>query len=242
MRWRLIDSDLRPPPYTAAADEAILTARHHGLVPDTLHLYRRSVPAVSLGHFQRAEESVDLAVARENGVEVVRRLSGGSAIYTDPGQLVYSVVLRRSDLPASPQQTFEKVCGAIIGALSSLGLEASFEPPNDVLIDGRKVSGSAQARRWDVVVQHGTLLVDTDLGLMARVLRGAKRPAEGMTTLARELGRTPSMEEVKAAVVGGFARAFGVGIEKGGMTSQEEALTARLVEEKYGTAAHAFLR
>ncbi|NLK25879.1 MAG: lipoate--protein ligase family protein [Euryarchaeota archaeon] len=239
---RLIDSDLQSPAYTAAADEAILIARNEGIVPNTLHFYRRDVPTISLGHFQKVEECVDLAKAKEKEVRLIRRMSGGSTIYTDPGQIIYSLTVHRSDLPSSPAEAFRIVCRGILEALSLLGLDGEFEPVNDVLIGGRKISGSAQLRRGNVIAQHGTILVDTDLTLMSDVLRSRKRTADGMTALAKEMEYVPSMDVVKGALVKGFSRALDESITPGSMTEREETLVADLIRNKYGTSRHTFLR
>ena len=240
--WRLVDSGWKSASYAAAADEAILTARTEGRAPTTLHLYRRHRPSVSLGYFQKVGESVDMAVAEAENVDLVRRMSGGSAIYTDSGQLIYSLTVDRSEVPGTEEEAFERVCGALIDALSMLGIEATHHRPNDVLVRGRKISGSAQVRRGSIVALHGTILVDTDLDRMERVLRSAKRTAGGMTSIAIELGTAPPMSDVKSAVVSGFRRAFGTGISEGSMSDRENELTAHLVETKYSTAQHTFLR
>jgi lipoate-protein ligase A len=83
MLWRLVDSDLASPAFTAACDEAMMLARHQRITPNTLHLYRRALPTISMGYFEKVEEVVDLETARRRGMTLVRRVSG-SAIYTDP--------------------------------------------------------------------------------------------------------------------------------------------------------------
>lgn len=240
--WRLIDSDLCEATSTAAADEAVLIARSEGWAPSTLHLYRRSAPAVSIGYFQKAKECVDLAAAEVERVSLVRRMSGGSAIYSDSGQLTYSLVLDPSETPGSAEDCFERACTALIDALSTFGIEAVHHRPNDVLVRGRKISGSAQVRRGGAVAVHGTVLVDTDLDRMNRVLLSAKRSVGGMTTMAIELDEAPSMSDVKSAVVSGFRRTFDVPMQEGQLSDRENELIARLVRMKYATAAHTFLR
>lgn len=241
MFWRLVDSDPAPPERTAACDEAMMMARHLRIVPNTLHLYRRDRPTVSLGYFEKAEEAVDLEVAQRRGVQLVRRVSGGSAIFTDPGQIIYAVVLDKDTVPESPNETFELVCRGVIKALDILGLKGEFKPVNDVLVNKRKISGSAQTRKWDVVLQHGTLMVDTDFDLMFEVLRSRKkvRSKDSVTSLARELGEAPGMERVKRALVDGFAASFGVDIQKGALTHYELRKTDELVEQKYSRPEHA---
>lgn len=236
MIWRLIEGDLVPPAYTAATDEAIVMARHQRIVPNTLHLYVRDRPTVSLGYFEKIEESIDLEAARRHDVQVVRRMSGGSSIYTDPGQLIYALIVDQEMVSESPNETFEQVCQAIIKALDVLGLKGEFKPVNDVLVNKRKISGSAQTRKWDIVLQHGTLMVDTNFDVMFEVLKMRKkgRSKDSVTSLAKELGEAPTMDRVKRAMVEGFTSTFKVEIAKGSLTRYELKTIADLVETKYG--------
>jgi lipoate-protein ligase A len=238
MLWRLVDSDLMSPQRSAACDEAMLLARQRRMVPNTLHLYRRERPTVSLGYFENAEEVLDMDAVRRHGVELVRRMSGGSAIYTDPGQIIYAVVLDSDMVPGSPNETFALICGGVVRALDLLGLKAEFKPINDVLINKRKISGSAQIRRAEVVLQHGTLMVDTNFDVMFDVLKMRKtgRSKDSVTSLAKELGEAPGMERVKHALIEGFASTFDVIIEKGVLTHYEERKIDELVNGKYGLA------
>jgi lipoate---protein ligase len=242
MFWRLIDSDLEAAERTVACDEAMMMARHQRIVPNTLHLYRRDKPTVSLGYFEKLEEAVDLEAARRYGVQLVRRVSGGSAIYTDPGQVVFAVVLDRDIVPESPNETFEMVCKGVIKALDILGLRGEFKPVNDILVNKRKISGSAQTRKWDVVLQHGTLMVDTDFDVMFEVLRSKQkaRPKDSVTSLARELGEVPSMERVKRALVEGFSFTFDVEIHDGVLTHFEEHKIEELMAEKYSKQEYVY--
>ncbi|HTY46999.1 MAG TPA: biotin/lipoate A/B protein ligase family protein [Methanomassiliicoccales archaeon] len=236
MLWRLLDDGPSDAVRTVATDEAILMARHLRIVPNTLHLYVREKPTVSLGYFERVEEAVDLEAVKRHNVAMVRRVSGGSAIYTDPGQVIYALALDNEVVPNPPEETFEEVCQGIIKALDILGLKAEFKPANDVLVNKRKISGSAQTRKWDVVLQHGTLMVDTDFDVMFDVLRMRKkgRTKDSVTSLARELGEVPSMDRVKKALVDGFSSTFGVEIDKGTLSHYERTTIDSLIREKYG--------
>lgn len=235
MPWRLVDSDLEPPAYTAACDEAMMLARHQGIIPNSLHFYRRATPTVSIGYFEKVEEVVDREEMRRRGISLVRRVSGGSAIFTDRGQLIYSVILDSRSLPESPGATFKLICEGVIRALELLNVPAEFKPVNDILVSGRKISGSAQTRKWDVVLQHGTLMVDTDFEAMFAVLKPGKkgRTRDSVTSLANELDPIPSMDRVKRAVVDGFSSTFDVEIVKGALTGYEDRMIERLRKEKY---------
>lgn len=238
MNWRLVDSGVVSPARSAAIDEAILLARSKGLVPNTLHLYRRDAPTVSIGHFESVERCVNLPLAREKGVHIIRRMSGGSAIYTDQCQLIYSLVVNEDAVPRAPAEAFATICQGMVVALGLLGLRAEFKPVNDVQVGGKKLSGSAQLRRWGAVVQHGTVIVDMDLDLMASLLKGGKRSRQQMTSLTAEMGRRPSWEEVKGALVEGFSQVFGASFQEEGLINLEVEEADRLVLEKYGRDEH----
>ena len=238
--WRLVDSGAVRPPESAALDEAILEAHVSGLVPNTLHLYIRSVPTISVGYFQKISESVDMAECERRGVAIIRRKSGGSSIYTDPGQLIYGLVVREADLPQDMAASFEFTCKAIADAIRSFGADASYRPMNDVEIQGRKISGNAQLRRKCSVLQHGTIVVDADLSEMDAVLKvsgqhqtAVARPSERMTTLTRVTGSVPEMGAVKRSLVSAFERSFDARFLPSSLTEFETSLVNKLVSERY---------
>jgi lipoate-protein ligase A len=242
---RVLDTDLAHPFKTGALDEAILRARSRDDVPDTLHFYRRDPPGVSLGYFGRAAAEVDLDYCRAKGIAVLRRLSGGSAIYTDRRQLVYAFASKGA-LSKAPNEAYAEVCGALVLAFERLGVRALFKPINDVQFEGRKISGSALTRRWSGQLVHGTVLVEVDRERMFRALKvdadkvrlkNLPEPGARVTSLAEILGKAPSMETVKAAMVAGFEEKFGMRAKTGKLTPWEEELTEKLVEGKYGTDA-----
>jgi len=223
-----------------AIDEAILECHSEGLVWDTLHFYIRSSPVVSLGYFQKVSESIDLAECNRRGVHVIRRRSGGSSIYTDPGQLIYGLVVSGSELPPTTDRSFEVVCSALSRAIARFGVEASYRPVNDIEVGGRKVSGSAQLRKKGSVLQHGTVLLDTDLEAMDAVLvpaasgSGAKvPPSDRVTTLNRIANPCPSMAGLKRSIVDEMSHAFSAEFEESGLTAKEAELVERYVSEKY---------
>jgi lipoate-protein ligase A len=238
----LVDTDIERPELTAAIDEAILMTRIAGDCNDTVHLYRRRPPSVSLGYFQRANEVADLEACRRDGVPVVRRVSGGGAIFTDQRQLVYGLTF----LPPRPIGTrngFEVVCGALVRAIGRLGVDGvSKAGINDVLVGNAKVSGSAQVVRKGVHLVHGTVLVDADLDAMFRYLRplpekfraqGLGGPEARVTTLARVLGEPPEMDEVKAVVSEELSAAVGGVVEPGELQEGELSRARELEVERY---------
>ncbi|MGD0817292.1 MAG: biotin/lipoate A/B protein ligase family protein [Methanomassiliicoccales archaeon] len=245
MAWRVVDLGSMSPALTAAVDEAILTFRSKGSVGNTLSFYSRDRPTISLGYFEKASECIDLELCHDLGIDVVRRLSGGSAIFTDPGQIIYTVTVEAGVVPENPRESYPLICSGVVNALKSLGIEAEHKPLNDVVVNGRKISGSAQTRKAGVVLQHGTVVIDSDLETMMRVIRqrpGKPRNRDGMTSVSLELGRPVNMFEVKTALIAGFERTFGVRIENGTLSAEEHALARKLSEEKYGKEVFTFQR
>ena len=211
-----------------------------GQVPSTLHFYVRSVPTISVGYFQKIGESVNLEECERRGVSIVRRKSGGSSIYTDRGQLIYGLVLSEHDLPEERADSFRIICQAIADALRLLGVDATYRPMNDVEVGGRKVSGNAQFRRKGSVLQHGTVIVDTDVKLMDAVLKMNRtrkselsRPSDRVTTLANLLGSVPDMKAVKSSIASAFERTFDVEFTTSEITASEVSVVRKLVDERY---------
>ncbi len=243
LTWRLVDSGLCEPAFTGAADETIARARAMGAIPTTLHFYTRRIPTISMGYFEKVEESVNLPLCRMDGVFILRRVSGGSAIYTDPGQVIYALIGLAEEFPHNVNESYGRICSAVIRGLAHLGIEADFKPINDVQIDGKKVSGSAQLRKWGALLQHGTVIMEIDREKMFSYLRiseeklkkqGVRNPAERVTSLSEATGKSLSREEVVKALISGFEEEFGVKIEAGELTQWEKEEISRLIEEKYG--------
>jgi len=243
--WRFIDNvDGFNVYLNMALDEAIARARAEGKVPDTLRLYRIKPSAVTIGYFQSVKEEINIEKCRELGVEFTRRITGGGAVYHDyNGEVTYCVVVspRSYPVPNDIVESYRLLCAGLVYALKKLGLPAEFKPVNDVVVRGRKISGSAQTRKWGVVLQHGTLLFNTNLDVLFSVLKipvekirdkGIKSVKERVTTVTRELGRTVSAEEVRDAMVEGFKKALNIELEPGEFTSYELEL-ARKLEERY---------
>ena len=242
-RWRLIDSGLCEPAYTGAADEAIARARAAGEVQTTLHFYTRKTPTISMGYFEKVGESVNLPLCKRDGVFILRRVSGGSAIYTDKGQIIYALIGLAKEFPHNVNESYGRICSAVIRGLAHLGIGADFKPINDVQIDGKKVSGSAQLRKWGALLQHGTMILELDRERMFSYLRinreklekqGVNRPQDRVTSLYEATGRRFSRGEVVTALVKGFEDEFGVEIAAGELTEWERNEIGRLIEEKYG--------
>ncbi|HNX46933.1 MAG TPA: biotin/lipoate A/B protein ligase family protein [Methanomassiliicoccales archaeon] len=234
---RLVDSGLCHPLYSVAIEEALLESCSKGLMPPTLHLYVRDRPTVSLGYFEKVETAIDPQVLLDEDVFLVRRMSGGSTIFTDQGQLIFSLTIDQGAIP-NPEDAYALTCGVVVNALESLGVKAEHKLPNDILVNGKKISGSAQTRKKGMLMVHGTLLVDTDLDRMMRVLRPKNdkrsRNREQMTCLRDELDRSPDMNQVKDALVQAFSNELEQRAVCIPVNEREKGRVKALIEEKYG--------
>jgi len=227
-----------------AIDEAILKLNAEGRVPNTIRFWRWLPSAVSLGCFQSVEREVDLGVAERYGVDVVRRITGGGAVFHDhDGELTYSVVCKQGEVPDDIIESYKLICGGLVQGFTQLGLRAEFKPVNDIQVNGKKISGSAQTRRWGAVLQHGTILISPDVRKMFELLKVSPEKIsdkfiasvfERVTTAERELGRKPSFEEVRNAMRNGFESSFGVEFFEGELTNEEFTLAAKL-KPKYAS-------
>lgn len=243
--WRCIVHGPANAATNMAIDEALLMSG-----TPTLRLYTWLPSALSIGYFQGIHEEVDLKACQHHDVDVVRRISGGGAVYHDArGELTYSLVVPESTLPPQVQQSCRRICSAIAAGLRHLGVDARFAPLNDVVVDGQKISGSAQTRRRGHVLQHGTVLLDVDVSLMFSLLRisrakiadkGIGEASARVISLHQLLDRV-DRDEVIDALRRGFANTFDVALHDGEMTDGERKRLPEL-REKYASQEWTFQR
>ena len=248
--WRLLRMEVHDAFTNMAVDEAVLTSVTEGKAPNTVRFYRWKPSAVSIGRFQDIRKEVNLLNCGLAEVDVVRRISGGGAVYHDyENEVTYSVTVHKRDLGVEDASgAYEKICSGLVEAARILGVKAEFnvgdwkQCPN-ITIDGKKFSGSAQCHRKGVVLQHGTFLVGVDLTRMFTFLRvpWAKTPMDvvcvakdRITSIRRETRRNVSLEEAERALIEGFARALEVELVKGKLTGYEKMLAERLRVRKFG--------
>lgn len=170
--WRIISLESRSAAENMAIDETIGNEIYEGISAPTIRFYTWKSPAVSIGYFQCIEDELDLGECRARSVEWVRRRTGGGAVYHDPrGEITYSIIAPERYFPDGITESYKVICESIIRGLAGIGIEASFRPVNDVVVAGRKISGSAQTRRRGVLTQHGTVLYKLDRNMMFSVLK-----------------------------------------------------------------------
>lgn len=240
--WRLLVHPPADGAWNMAVDEAVLESYTvaDGPVAPTLRLYGWRPAALSLGRFQGAEGSQNPTFLRENGIDLVRRPTGGSAVLHE-FERTYAVTARLRSTPFSGSvlETYRQVAGALCAALHRIGVDAQARPPeepgarrsrdaacfgtpsaHEISVGGRKLVGSAQLRRCGAFLQHGSILLRSDPDRLARAV-GLDRVPSTFTDLARELGDPPDSDVVDGALGRAFAETFSARLTPGRLTVRE---------------------
>jgi lipoate-protein ligase A len=237
--WRLLDTGQRPAAENMCLDEAVLTARSKGVVPNTLRFLEFRPSCVVVGYHQDPALEIRADFCCQAAIEVNRRITGGGAIYFGEGVLGWEIIADKGFGPRDVLSLYRKLCGATVEGLHILGVDASFRPVNDIEVEGRKISGTGGTEVGGAFLFQGTLLVDLDIGIMLRAL---KVPAEKLrdkeidslmerlTCLKRELGFAPPMDVIKAAIVKGFESTLDAEFVADGLAPWEEQYLEQHIE------------
>ncbi|HXF83935.1 MAG TPA: biotin/lipoate A/B protein ligase family protein [Anaerolineales bacterium] len=258
--WRLLITPPARGAWNMAVDESILEHIGRGASPPTLRLYAWEPPCLSLGHAQPFAE-VDVTRLKERGWEVVRRPTGGRAIlHTD--ELTYSVIAPNDEprVEGSVLESYNRLAQALLLAVKELDLPVElkeektnqqgtpnpvcFEVPStyEITVNGKKLIGSAQARRKEGVLQHGSLPLRGDISRICQALvfeneaarqKAARRLLARAATVESALGRAVSWEEAAQAFVRAFEAQLGLNFERGELSESESRRAEELVKEKY---------
>ncbi|MCY1210222.1 MAG: lipoate--protein ligase family protein [Achromobacter veterisilvae] len=187
--WELIHEGPQPPALHMALDAIITDEVGAGQRAPTLRIWEWSAPAVVIGRFQSLKNEVDPDGARRHGIEVVRRVSGGGAMFIEPGNsITYSLSVPQALVHGmSFQESYAFLDAWVLTALQGLGIKAWYQPLNDIASDIGKIGGAAQARRSGAVLHHVTMSYDIDADKMVEVLRiGREKLSDKGTTSAKK--------------------------------------------------------
>lgn len=225
--------------WNMALDEALLKNAKNNI--PTLRLYGWSKPCVSIGYFQGIDD-IDYEYCMKNEIDVVRRITGGGAVFHD-AELTYSFVTR--EFPENILESYREICQIIISGLAKMGLKAEFSPLNDVIMGGKKICGNAQTRKNRTLLQHGTILLEVDKQRMFSVL---KIPIEKMqdkkakAVSDRVTGINRSFEEVAGAIKESAKGIFGSELVQQEASDNEESLCEEIIRKRYGSKEWTFRR
>jgi lipoate-protein ligase A len=232
-----------------AIDEAILITRAKGLVQDTLRFYTWKPACITIGYFQSLKKEINLEKVKEYEIDIVRRYTGGGAVLHDK-ELTYSIVISENEVSENIEKSYSEICDFIIFGLNRLGIKAEFKPINDIIVGGKKISGSAQTRKFGFVLQHGTILFDLNLDKMFSVLKIPDEKikdklisnAKERVTSLRNLGIEISPQELEKILRESFEKKFGVKLVESDLSKEEIKLAEKLYREKYSKKEWNFWR
>ncbi|RXT13654.1 biotin/lipoate A/B protein ligase family protein [Ammoniphilus sp. CFH 90114] len=265
-KWRFIDSGPMSPAMNMAIDEAILTIHSQGKTPPTVRFYTWEPSTLSIGYFQKAEKEIDHEAVRKYGLGFVRRQTGGRAVLHDQ-ELTYSVVVSESypGMPTQVNEAYRVISNGLLEGFQTLGFHAEmvslaseeekakyasmgssacFDSPSwyELVVEGKKVAGSAQTRQKGTILQHGSILLDFDVDKLFNVLRfPSERVKERMKASFLEKAvainhlssRIVTLVEAHEAFYQGFEAGLGMELIPSVLTEEELELAEHLARDRY---------
>ncbi|MFI1334769.1 lipoyl protein ligase domain-containing protein [Streptomyces sp. NPDC020845] len=243
--WQLIHEGPQPPALHMALDEVLTEEVALGQRPPTLRVWEWASPAVIIGSFQSLRNEVDPEGAERHGVEVVRRISGGGAMFVEPGNTItYSLYVPESLVSGlSFADSYAYLDDWVLGALGDMGIAAWYQPLNDIATDAGKIGGAAQKRvvtGAGAVLHHVTMSYDIDADKMVEVLRIGREKLSDKGTRSAKKRVDPLRRQTglaRAAVIDRMIASFRerYGLADGKVTEEEAAQAQRLAEAKFGS-------
>lgn len=264
--WRFIDSGNCSPSFNMALDEALLDWHSEGKIPPVIRFYGWEPATLSIGYFQKVEKEINLEAVKAHGLGFVRRPTGGRGVLHEH-ELTYSVIVSEDhpEMPKTVTEAYRVISEGILKGFHQLGLEAYFAVPKtdeersalkdprsavcfdapswyELVVEGRKVAGSAQTRQKGVILQHGSILLDLDEDKLfslfkypnERVKERMKSTFKNKAVAINEISpRRISLEEAKEAFYKGFADGLNIELESYQLTEEELAYVNKIAKERY---------
>jgi len=242
--WHLVHAGPQAPALHMALDEVMLDEVAAGRRPPTLRIWEWAGPAVVMGRFQSLRNEVDAEAAHRHGIEVVRRISGGGAMFIEPGNTItYSITAPLTLVEdMSFEQSYAFMDQWVIEALGGLGIKAWYQPLNDITSSAGKIAGAAQTRRRGAVLHHVTMAYDIDAVRMLEVLRigREKLSDKGTTSAVKRVDPLRSQTGLaREAVIEHMIETFRTrhgGLVRDALGADEMARAQALARDKFGTA------
>ncbi|SEM45037.1 lipoate-protein ligase A [Paenisporosarcina quisquiliarum] len=265
-KWYFINSGPCSPSYNMAMDEALLDWHSEGLIPPVIRFYEWNPATLSIGYFQTVEKEIDMDAVRRLGLGFVRRPTGGRGVLHEH-ELTYSVIVTESypSMPATVTEAYRVISEGLLLGFQNLGLNAYFSIPNtdeqkenlkkpksavcfdapswyELVVEGKKVAGSAQTRQKGVILQHGAILLDLDEDKLIETFKFTSdevrnRVRKGLSQKAVSINKIISkpitIEECKVAFKKGFADALEIELVEYTLTEEQQTYVKELEATRY---------
>lgn len=265
-KWYFINSGPCSPSYNMAMDEALLDWHSEGLIPPVIRFYEWNPATLSIGYFQTVEKEIDMDAVKRLGLGFVRRPTGGRGVLHEH-ELTYSVIVTESypSMPATVTEAYRVISEGLLLGFQNLGLNAYFSIPNtdeqkenlkkpksavcfdapswyELVVEGKKVAGSAQTRQKGVILQHGAILLDLDEDKLIETFKFTSdevrnRVRKGLSQKAVSINKIISkpitIEECKVAFKKGFADALEIELVEYTLSEEQQNYVKELEATRY---------
>ena len=231
----IIRSNTSNPAFNLATEEFLMFNKSQ----DCFYLYIND-PSIIVGKHQNSLAEINVDYVKENDITVIRRTSGGGAVFHDPGNLNFTFIMNEKQ---SENADFRKYTQPIIDVLQSMDVDAKFEGRNDMTIGGKKFSGNAKSYYNNKILQHGTLLFESTLPNLSQALKlnplkyrdkAVKSISSRVTNITEHLKQDITLQEFEKRIVD-HVRTLYADAEVYELTAEDTAAINQLVDEKYGT-------
>ena len=256
MKFRLIDSGLNSASMNMAIDEALLSSK----LP-VIRFYGWKPHSLSIGYFQSIK-SINLENLKKNNISLVRRLTGGNAVLHDK-ELTYSIITDESNMPKNIIESYKKISKGLLEGLKNLGLKAvmnesikkgdrsavCFNDPSwyEILVNKKKIIGSAQKRIDGKVLQHGAVLIDVDVEKYCSLFNNCNsnfidKAKSRITSINDELNKEIDYNDIKSAMKKGFEKSLKIEFIEDKLSEKELKLAEKLERNKYSNKNWNYIR
>ena len=265
-QWYFIHSGPCSPSFNMAMDEALLNWHSEKLIPPVIRFYEWEPATLSIGYFQQVHKDIDVDEVRRQGLGFVRRPTGGRAVLHEH-ELTYSIIVEEDypNMPQSVTEAYRVLSEGLLLGFRNLGLDAYFSVPDtaekkedlkrpksavcfdapswyELVVEGRKVAGSAQTRQKGVILQHGAILLDMDEEKLLSLFKFADEEArekmrqklpEKAVAMNRLVDKPFTIEQCVGAFKSGFQDSLGIELIPYELTEAQLAYIEQLEKEKY---------
>ncbi|MBS4191264.1 lipoate--protein ligase family protein [Bacillus sp. FJAT-49705] len=264
--WRFIDTGAGSPSFNMALDEALLDWNSEGKIPPTIRFYGWNPATLSIGYFQKVDKEIDMEAVKANGLGFVRRPTGGRGVLHEH-ELTYSVIVSEEhpDMPKTVTEAYRVISEGVLKGFHYLGMEAYFAVPKtdkerdslknprsavcfdapswyELVVEGRKVAGSAQTRQKGVILQHGSILLDIEEDKLfslfkypndrvkERMQKAFKNKAVAINEISKQ---RVTLEQAKEAFKQGFEEGLNIELKPYELTAEELEYVNKIAQERY---------
>jgi len=243
VKWRLINEGEHFEAMHHAIDEVLLNRLNEGEMQPTLRFWYRPHTTIPMGRFQAYHDEVEHEYVEDNNIEVVRRITGGGAMFSEPGNVItYSIYIPEDHVNSDIEESYQELDNFAVKALRNLGADVDYVPLNDIEHEEGKIGGAAQTRKENAVLHHTMMSYNMNTRRMLKALRIGKEKVsdKAIKSAEKRVSRISdhvenSRKEVIQNLIREFEDEFGTDLETGSLTEEEFKKAKKLAEDKFSS-------